>query len=71
MDPACLFDLGNSGTCDVTQNKDRMIGHAFHSARKKSRGEPLLTTDHVLVETWTLLRYRIDRHAAERFWEGL
>jgi len=34
-------------------------------------GEPLFTTDHVLVETWTLLRYRIHRHAAERFWEGL
>jgi predicted nucleic acid-binding protein len=36
-----------------------------------SAGEPLLTTDHVLLETWTLLRYRIHRHAAERFWEGL
>jgi predicted nucleic acid-binding protein len=34
-------------------------------------GEPLFTTDHVLLETWTLLRYRIHRHAAERFWEGL
>ncbi|MBI1791785.1 MAG: PIN domain-containing protein [Acidobacteria bacterium] len=34
-------------------------------------GETLVTTDHVLVETWTLLRRRIRRHAAERFWEGL
>ena len=34
-------------------------------------GEPLVTTDHVLVETWTLLRYRIRRQAAEGFWEGL
>jgi predicted nucleic acid-binding protein len=34
-------------------------------------GEPLLTTDHVLVETWILLRYRIQRSAAERFWEGM
>ncbi len=33
--------------------------------------EPLVTTDHVLAETWTLLRYRIHRRAAERFWEGL
>lgn len=33
--------------------------------------EPLVTTDHVLVETWTLLRYRIHRRAADRFWEGL
>lgn len=34
-------------------------------------GDPLVTTDHVLVETWTLLRFRIDRHAAEKFWNGL
>jgi predicted nucleic acid-binding protein len=34
-------------------------------------GEPLFTTDHVLLETWTLLHHRIHRHAAERFWEGL
>jgi predicted nucleic acid-binding protein len=36
-----------------------------------SGGEPLLTTDHILVETWTLIRHRLGRHAAERFWEGL
>ncbi len=44
------------------------------SARAKAilkSGEPLFTTDHVLVETWTLLRYRIQRRAAERFWEGM
>ncbi len=34
-------------------------------------GEPLVTTDHVLVETWTLLRHRIRSQAAERFWDGL
>jgi len=34
-------------------------------------GEPLVTSDHVLIETWTLLRYRIRRRAAERFWEAL
>ena len=33
-------------------------------------GERLITTDHVL-ETWTLLRYRLGRHAAEQFWDGL
>jgi len=36
-----------------------------------SAGEPLVTTDHVLVETWTLIRHRLGRRAAERFWEGL
>jgi predicted nucleic acid-binding protein len=30
-----------------------------------------VTTDHVLVETWLLLRHRISREAAERFWDGL
>lgn len=34
-------------------------------------GERLLTTDHVLVETWLLLRHRLGREAARRFWEGL
>ena len=34
-------------------------------------GEALVTTDHVLVETWTLLRHRISRQAAERFWTAL
>ncbi len=36
-----------------------------------SAGEALLTTDHVLIETWTLIRHRIGRRAAERFWQGL
>ena len=34
-------------------------------------GELLVTTDHVLVETWTLLRHRIRRQAAERFWDAM
>lgn len=33
--------------------------------------EPLYVTDHVLVETWLLVRNRIYREAADRFWEGL
>ncbi len=44
------------------------------NARAKSilkTDERLLTTDHILIETWTLLRHRISRYAAERFWEGL
>jgi uncharacterized protein len=34
-------------------------------------GEQLVTSDHVLVETWTLLRYRIRRQVADRFWESI
>lgn len=36
-----------------------------------STDERLLTTDHVLAETWLLLRHRLGRAAAERFWAGL
>ena len=34
-------------------------------------GEPLLTTDHVLVESWLLIRSRLGFAIAERFWELL
>ncbi|HVI09041.1 MAG TPA: PIN domain-containing protein [Candidatus Binatia bacterium] len=33
--------------------------------------EPLITSDHILVETWTLLHHKLGRKVAERFWEGL
>jgi hypothetical protein len=36
----------------------------------KSGGQ-LVTSDHILVETWTLLHHRVQRNAAERFWDGL
>src|ERR1700746_1806033 len=36
-----------------------------------SSGEPIVTSDHILVETWTLLHHRLRQSAAERFWEGL
>ena len=35
------------------------------------RGDELVTTDHVLLETWLLLRNRSSRDLADRFWEGL
>lgn len=34
-------------------------------------GEALVTTDHVLVETWALLHHRLQPKAADRFWDGL
>jgi predicted nucleic acid-binding protein len=36
-----------------------------------SRGEPLLTSDHVLVESWLLINLRAGRHAANASWERL
>ena len=48
-------------------------GDASNARAKEllSTGDALLTTDHILVETWTLLRWRIGRAAAEAFWEAL
>lgn len=39
----------------------RVLGH----------GERLVTSDHVLVETWLLARWRLSRDVAEHFWGGL
>jgi uncharacterized protein len=36
-----------------------------------TRDEPLLTTDHVLVESWLLLQRRLGESAATRFWSTL
>lgn len=36
-----------------------------------SAGEALVTTDHVLIETWTLLHQRVGQNVAEDFWERL
>ena len=44
------------------------------NARAKSilqDADDLVTTDHVLVESWLLLKSRSGRDAAERFWEVL
>jgi predicted nucleic acid-binding protein len=34
-------------------------------------GEPLVTSDHVLVETWLLLQRRLGAPTADRFWGGI
>ena len=31
----------------------------------------VLTTDHILVETWLLMQRRLGRSAADRFWSGV
>jgi predicted nucleic acid-binding protein len=36
-----------------------------------SGGDALVTTDHVLIETWLLLHRRLGPASADRFWEGL
>jgi uncharacterized protein len=34
-------------------------------------GEPLVTSDHVLAESWLLFRHRLGRPAATSFWEAI
>jgi uncharacterized protein len=34
-------------------------------------GEPLVTSGHVLAESWLLLRHRLGRPAANAFWEAV
>ena len=36
-----------------------------------STAEPLVTSDHVLVETWRLIHHFLSAQAAEEFWGGL
>ena len=50
---------------------DKSDASNSHARVILSSGEQLVTTDHILIETWTLIRHRLGRRAAERFWEGL
>lgn len=34
-------------------------------------GDRVLTTDHILVETWLLMQRRLGRVVADRFWSGV
>lgn len=60
VDTSIWYAAADSSDASNTRAKEILAG-----------GEPLLTTDHVLLETWMLLRYRIRRKTAEGFWEGL
>ena len=51
---------------------------AHRSDRRNSRAktllataEPLVTSDHILIETWRLLHHFVSAEAADRFWDGL
>jgi predicted nucleic acid-binding protein len=48
-------------------------GDASHDRARELLGaeDGLVTTDHVLVEAWLLLRHRLGRPAAERIWSAI
>ncbi len=50
---------------------DRSDLYNGRAKRLLSTEEPLVTSDHVLVETWRLIHHFISTNAAETFWDGL
>lgn len=48
-------------------------GDASHARARDllAAEEALVTSDHVLVESWLLMRHRLGRPAAERFWSAV
>ncbi len=48
-------------------------GDRYNSVAKRllQTPEPLVTSDHVVIETWRLIHHFISAHAAERLWAGL
>ena len=50
---------------------DRGDGSHHRAITVLGAGDRLLTSDHVLIETWLLLRFRLGRHVAERFWAAI
>jgi len=50
---------------------DRSDRYNDRAKRLLSTEEPLVTSDHVLAETWSLIHRYISANSAEAFWEGL
>lgn len=50
---------------------DRGDGSNARAKTVLEKDQELVTTDHVLVETWLLIHHRLGRDAAVRFWEGI
>jgi uncharacterized protein len=60
VDTSIWYAAIDSSDCDNSRAKEIL----------KSGGS-LVTTDHILIETWMLLSSRMRHEIAERFWEGL
>jgi len=60
VDTSIWYAATDSGDIDNARARAILVG-----------SEPLVTTDHVLVETWGLLRNRARRQIADRFWDSL
>ncbi len=60
--------VDSSGWYAAADRRDRC--HAT-AKRLLQTPEPLVTTDHVVIETWRLIHHFISAHAANTFWGGL
>lgn len=60
VDTSVWYAAADAGDPDNRRAKDILAA-----------GESLVLTDHVLSETWTLIRNRIHRLAADRFWAAI
>ena len=50
---------------------DRSDGHHRRARVRLSEPHKRITSDHVLIETWRLIRHRLSDFAADQFWNGL
>jgi uncharacterized protein len=55
----------------VADRSDAHHGEAAAMFAARAAAGGLVTTDHVVVETWLLLRARLGRPAALRFWDAM
>jgi predicted nucleic acid-binding protein len=60
VDTSAFYAAADSGDRSNARAKEILSG-----------GEALMTSDHVLVECWLLLRHRLGRAAANSFWDAL
>ena len=60
VDTSTWYAAADGGEADNARAKEAL-----------SSGEALVTSDHVLAETWSLLRHRLGRQPADRFWDAL
>ena len=67
--PALFVDTG--AFYAVADRSDRHHEAAAGMFQLRARNGDLVTSDYVFVETWCLLRARLGRDAAMRFWDAL
>ena len=67
--PALFVDT--SAFYAVADESDRHHARAEAVFVSRATAGDLVTTDHVFVETWCLIRARLGRKAAMRFWDAM